>query len=101
MHSAVCIECGAIFDAQRNTAKYCSNACKLRHRRNRGVPLVPEDAPRIEAGADEVDVARAIAAARGVAGGFAQLSVHGPYQLRAGCVRVGEAISGALDAEGW
>ena len=102
MITAVCLECGALFQAQRSTAKYCSAACKLRYNRNRGAALVPDAPPVIrarEVGADEVG--RAIANARTCSHAFAQLSEAAPHQLRAGCARVSETIENALENEGW
>lgn len=103
MIDAVCIECGAVFQAKTRRAKYCSEACKSRRKRERvGGPIMPEAAPRIAQGATtEDDVARAIVAARTNADAFAKLGGTAPWQLRPGCARIAVRIEDALESEGW
>lgn len=95
----VCEECGRAFEAQRSTAKFCSQRCRLRAHRQ-GQPLVP-DAPPPPSSASVDDVAAVLSDARRASNTFAQLAATAPRCLRAGCARISEAITRAIENEGW
>lgn len=100
MIEAVCVVCGRRFAAERSTAQYCSNACKMRKRNHKeyvpvySAPPEPPEAP-------PADVQAAVVAAHRVANDMGRLSERAPWQLRAACGRISAAIQAALDAEGF
>lgn len=110
-----CAECGKAFAAQRSTAVYCSEKCKKaakrkRERAGRRTSTDPAgDVPTVSPGAflppippESYDaVSDAIDEARRVSTRFGQLANTAPTPCRAGCARIGGAIAGAIDREGW
>lgn len=110
-----CPECGKAFSARRNDAVYCSGACRQRAKRKRdhagrrtstvpgsftttaapGELLPPIPPETYDAVSDAIDEARR------VSNRFGQLANTAPTPCRAGCARIGGAIAGAIDREGW
>jgi len=110
-----CPECGKAFSARRNDAVYCSDACRQRAKRKKDrssrrtsttpsglspstgpgeflPPIPPESYDAVSSAIDE---------ARRVSNRFGQLANTAPTPCRAGCARIGGAIAGAIDREGW
>ncbi len=97
-----CEVCGLVFEASRSDAKYCSTSCRKKAYRKRAKqPLVPESRPAPLPSASFDDVADAVDDARAVSNRFAQLSSTAPRPLRAGCSRIGQAITRAIESEEW
>ena len=95
-----CAACGAEFDASRSDAKYCSNRCKQRAKRERAKPRPVWTRPPSPPKPASREVEAAFIAAHRVANDLGRLAANGPYQLRAACARVSSALQAALEAEG-
>lgn len=97
--TVVCEVCGKAFEASRRSAKYCSNACKMRKRNRAGYrkDWVKPPAPDPAAAAE---VQRALMDAHRAANDIGRLAATAPLPLRAACARISQAIHDALKAEG-
>jgi len=95
----VCEVCGKTFEAERRSAKYCSNACKMRKRNNKGYRK-DWTKPAAPGGASLAEVQQALMDAKRAANDLGKLASTAPYQLRAACARISCAIHDALKAEG-
>lgn len=82
---------------------YCSRACNQKAKRNRRRPVLEPQwsAPAEPAEAVPADVMAAVLAAHRAANDFGRLAERAPFQLRAACGRISEAIQRALDSEGF
>lgn len=102
----LCCECGKAFEARRSDARFCSEKCKKRAKRRRDrarvrtAVLKSDPLPQIEPETYD-DVADALDDARRVSNRFGQLAFSAPSPVRPGCSRISEAITGAIEREGW
>lgn len=99
-----CGACGAEFEAQRSSAKFCSTRCRkrahdARHRRPYE-PVLPPKPPDVSVAAAPVECEAALQTAHRLANDFGRLSRTAPYQLQAKFARISAAIAAALEEEG-
>ena len=102
MATKICEICGKAFEARRSTARYCSGRCRQRaHKGKMRQPVIPKGRPAPIAPASFEDVAAALDDARALSNRFARMSATAPRPLRAGCARIGQAITRAITDEEW
>lgn len=94
-----CVICGAEFQAQRSTAKYCSNACRLRAQRGFTYEG-PIPKPRPDVSMSEAEIAGTILSAKNVAADLSRASLMTPYPICAALRRVSQRLYDALEREG-
>lgn len=94
-----CEICGREFVAQRTTAKYCSNRCRVMAKRGHGFEgevLAPEPSASLSMGEVEEVVSRAHCAAADLS----RASMLTPAPLCLSLKRVARKLSDALGSEG-
>jgi hypothetical protein len=96
----ICECCCRPFEAQRASARFCSEACKKRFKRI-GKAVLTGRPLHLDSSESFDDVARALAAARAASNDLARLANTGPRQLRPGCQRIADAIAAAIRKEEW
>ncbi|MDD7369527.1 MAG: hypothetical protein SOW20_04520 [Berryella intestinalis] len=94
-----CEICGREFVAQRSTAKYCSNKCRLMAQR--GAVYAGElEAPDVRAGMTEDEVLAVVDRAHDTASDLSRASMLTPSPLCRSLKNVSQKLSDALRAEG-
>lgn len=94
-----CEICGREFVAQRSTAKYCSNRCRLAFQR--GSAFVGElEPPNTTISMTEDEVASVIQQAHSTAADLSRASLHTPAPLCLSLKAVARKLEGALRSEG-
>ena len=94
-----CEICGREFVAQRSTAKYCSNKCRMMAKR--GVAFEGElQAPDVRVSMSRDEVVELVAKAHDTASDLSRASMLTPAPLCRSLKTVSQKLSDALKAEG-
>jgi hypothetical protein len=99
----ICERCGREFEAKEGPgrpARYCSDRCRDRARREREREPVAPDVPPAPRHVSDADLAGAVLQARGAQATFDAGRRSGPPTLRPMCDRIAEGIGRVLDREG-
>ena len=94
-----CEVCGREFVAQRSTAKYCSNRCRLIYQRG-GTFTGQLEVPDTTASMSEAEVLSIIQQAHCTAADLSRASMHTPAPLCLSLKAVARKLEGALRGEG-
>lgn len=100
-----CEICGEEFEAQRDSARFCSKACKQKNyyqkhkKKIQYVPIWPDRAPDVSVKAAPVECQAVVQEAHRLVNDLARLSRTAPYQLRAKFGRLSAAFLAALEEE--
>ena len=93
-----CVMCGKPFVAQRKTAKYCSNRCKMQAKRS--FPAPDMDAPRMEFAVTLDEAAKVVQDAHRVTDDMSRTGERAPEPLGGKLRRCAEGFADVLGREG-